>query len=215
MGALRGYLDRLIRARRTDPGEDILGVLLSAEIDGRSLTHEEVLSLCFTFVLAGLETTIIAMGASMLYLAGNPALKARFQGNDELLELAVEEFLRFEPPAQAHTRTLTTDVEIRGQRLRAGERVMLLWAAANRDPAQFAEPDRFVPDRHPNRHFTFGAGPHRCIGGDLARMEIKVALRHLLDRFPEYYVPDETQVMSFKPARGPRALPVVLRPVRS
>jgi cytochrome P450 len=111
----------------------------------------------------------------------------------------------------AHARTLSADVEIHGQKLRAGERVLLLWGAANRDPTQFPEPDRFVPDRHPNRHFTFGAGPHRCIGADLARMEIKVALRHLLHRYPEYYLPDDALVVSFKPARGPRALPVALR----
>jgi cytochrome P450 len=209
--ALKGYLDDLIRARRADPGDDILAVLLTSEIEGRALSHEEILSLCFTFVLAGLETTIIAMGAAMLYLARHPELKARFQANDDLLELAVEEFLRFEPPAMAHARTVASNVEMHGQELRAGDRVLLLWGAANRDPAQFAEPDRFIPDRHPNRHFTFGAGPHRCIGADLARMEIKVALRHLLRRFPDYYVPEGAEVVSFTPARGPRALPVALR----
>ena len=148
--SLKGYLDELIRARRRQPEDDIVK-----------------------------ETTIIAMGASMLYLARNPGLKARLRENAELLELAVEEFLRIEPPAQAHARTLSADVEVHGQTLRAGERVLLLWASAKGDADQFADPDRFVPDRHPNRYLTFGAGPHRCSGADLARIQIKVAIRQL------------------------------------
>jgi cytochrome P450 len=214
IGALRDFLATLIQARRVRPEDDILGVLLRAEIAGQSLSDDEVLSLCFTFVLAGLETTIIAMGAAMLYLARHPDLKARFQADDALLEPAVEEFLRLEPPAQAHARTLAADVELHGRTLRAGERVILLWASANRDAGQFPDPNRFVPDRHPNRHFTFGAGPHRCIGADLARMEIRVAIRQLLRRFPGYHLAEGVEVPSYKPARGPRILPVVLEGAR-
>jgi cytochrome P450 len=214
MASLRGYLEALIRSRREQPGDDILGILLTTELlEGRKLTDDEVLSLCFTFVLAGLETTIIAMGAAMLYLARHPDLKARFAGDERLLELAVEEFLRIEPPAHAHARTVTADIELHGQTLKAGDRVVFLWGAANHDPAQFAEPERFIPDRHPNRHFTFGAGPHRCIGADLARMEIQVALRHLLRRYPDYVVAEGVEIPSFKPARAPRVLPVVLSPI--
>lgn len=207
---LLAYLDDHIARRKGAPGDDILDILMTSEIEGQRVTHQELLGMCFTLVLAGLETTVIAMGGSLLYLARNSHLRARLLGNEILFKPFVEEFLRMEPPAQAHIRTLTRDIELQGQRLKAGERVMLLWAAANRDEIKFEDPDTFQADRHPNRHLTFGIGRHRCIGSNLASMEIRVAVTCMLRRFPDYRIEDESQVSSFDSARGPRTLPVTL-----
>lgn len=207
---LLAYLEDLIARRHKEPKDDILGILMSSEVEGRPITHEELLAMCFTFVLAGLETTIVAMGGSLLHLSHHPEMRARLLADDKLFATFVEEFLRMEPPAHAHVRTLRQDVELHGQKLQAGEQVMLLWAAANRDEDRFDCPVKFQEDRRPNRHLSFGVGRHRCIGSHLASMEIRVATTCLARRFPEYHVPDDSQVSNFETARGPRALPVKL-----
>ncbi len=179
------YLDALIeeRAKRPADDHDILGTLIHGEVDGERLTREELIQNCIFLLNAGHETTTNLIGNTVDALLRFPGELARLRDDPSLLRSCVEEGLRFESSNQLGNRRLTQDLEIGGETLAAGTYLHIGIGAANRDPAQFAEPDRFDIAREPNRHFAFGSGVHMCLGAVLARLEGTIAIGRLVARF--------------------------------
>jgi cytochrome P450 len=184
MLALREYLGQMIAKRRHEPRDDLLSRFVAAEERGDVLSDGEVLGSCVTLLLGGHETTTNLIGNGLLALLRNPDQLERLYRDPALIPTAVEEFLRFDAPVQRIWRLVATDIEFAGQRLMRGESVYLMVGAANRDQAQFADPDRLDVGRRPNRHLTFGHGVHFCLGASLARLEASIAFGRLLRRFP-------------------------------
>ncbi len=178
------YLDQLVAERRRRPADDrdILGALIQGEVDGERLTHEELVQNCIFLLNAGHETTTNLIGNTVDALLRFPNELARLKADPALIKSCVEEGLRFESSNQLGNRRLSTDMEIGGERLGAGTYIHIGIGAANRDPAQFAEPDRFDASREPNRHFAFGSGLHMCLGATLARLEGTIAIGRLVAR---------------------------------
>jgi cytochrome P450 len=168
-----------------------LGALLQAEVDGAPLSDMDVMSYVFLLLFGGLDTTTAALANALVVLDTDRGLRQELIDHPEKLATAVEEFLRFEAPVQALGRTLSRDVVLGGQQLKAGERALLVWASANRDPAAFPDPDRVILDRTPNRHLAFGVGLHRCLGSNLGRAMFHVMLERLLARLPDYRVTED------------------------
>ena len=164
----------------------MIDVLLSAEIDGEKLSFEDVVSNAMLLVQAGLETTASAMSLAFHYLATHPDERDRLVREPEILPRAVEEFIRFSGSIHGLPRTVATEVELSGHTFCPGESVLVNYASANRDAAVFPEPDRCILDRHDNRHLGFGAGVHRCLGSNLARLEFHIGLEQVLSRMPDY-----------------------------
>jgi cytochrome P450 len=193
-GARDFYLDNaramlaVAAERRSEPRKDVLSALASATLEGRPLRDLEIFGIANLILVGGVETTTNAMGSAFVYLSRHPELRQRLIESPGLLPGAVEEFLRVFAPVQGLARTAMRDCEIAGQRIREGERVLMLWASANRDEAEFPAPDDVIVDRHPNRHLTFGVGNHRCLGSNLARLEFRIALEELLRRIPDFRV---------------------------
>lgn len=203
-----GYLAGHVDQHRTRPRDDIITHLLEARMpDGRPLTDEEILGVCILLLLAGIDTTWSAIGSSLLHLATHPDDRRRLRDEPELINSATEEFLRvFAPVTMA--REVIEDTEVGGCPMRKGDRLLLPFPSGNRDPEIFDRPDDVVLDREANRHFAFGVGIHRCLGSNLARMELRVALQTWLERIPEFTLTDPDAVTwSAGQVRGPRTLP--------
>ncbi len=201
----------LFAERRKRPGDDIISRLVALEGTGDSLDAAELLAMCMLLLAAGHETTTNLLGNGLYTLLENPDQLARLRKNPDLVPSAVEELLRFESPVQGMPRVATEDCEIGGRSVSAGDYVVVLVGAVNRDPVVFADPDRLDIGRRDNRHLAFGYGPHFCLGAPLARAEAEIAFREILRRAPALrgdYTSVEwkpTQVM-----RGLVQLPVVL-----
>ncbi len=182
------YLDALIAERRKRPADDgnddgnILGTLIHGEIDGERLSHDELVQNCIFLLNAGHETTTNLIGNTIDALLRFPDELRRLRADPSLLRSCIEEGLRFESSNQLGNRRLTADLEIGGDRLAAGTYLHIGIGAANRDPAQFPDPDRFDAGREPNRHFAFGSGVHMCLGATLARLEGTIAIGRLVAR---------------------------------
>ena len=203
-----GYLSSHIEQHRTHPAHDVITHLLDARLpDDRLLTRDEILGVCILLLLAGIDTTWSAIGSSLLHLATHPDDRHRLRTEPDLIHTATEEFLRaFAPVTMA--REVIEDTEIGGCPMRKGDRVLLPFPSGNRDPNAFDRPDDVVLDRQANRHFAFGVGIHRCLGSNLARMELRVAIETWLERIPEFELTDPDAVTwSAGQVRGPRALP--------
>lgn len=207
---LRGLIaDRKRHTGAHDDGE-ILSKLIAAEEDGETLTELELLHNCIFLLNAGHETTTNLIGNGVEALFRFPDELARLQCDPELIKSAVEEFLRFESSNQLGNRRLTQDAEVGGVAMKAGTYIHVCIGAANRDPAQFPDPDRLDITRSPNRHLAFGSGIHACAGMSLARMEGQVAIGKLLRRFPNLR-PDGAAVRGGRARfRGFLSLPVAL-----
>jgi hypothetical protein len=183
------YLDDLVDERRKRPADakhedgDVLGTLVHGEVDGERLSHDELVQNCIFLLNAGHETTTNLIGNTIDALLRFPDELARLRENPGLLKSCIEEGLRFESSNQLGNRRLSADLEIGGETLAAGTYIHIGIGAANRDPAQFAEPDRFDAGREPNRHFAFGSGVHMCLGAVLARLEGTIAIGRLVERF--------------------------------
>jgi cytochrome P450 len=203
-----GYLAGHLEDHRTTPRDDIITHLLDARMPGgRSLTDQEILGVCILLLLAGIDTTWSAIGSSLLHLATHPDDRHRLATDPALIHSATEEFLRvFAPVTMA--REVLEDTEFAGCPMRKGDRLLLPFPSANRDPEIFDRPDDVVLDREVNRHFAFGVGIHRCLGSNLARMELRVALQAWLERIPDFELTDPDAVTwSAGQVRGPRTLP--------
>lgn len=181
------YLKDLIAHRRAhplDPDEDVLTRLIQGEVGGERLSERELLHNCIFLLNAGHETTTNLIGNGLQALMHFPGEQRRLRDDPALLPTAIEEMLRYESPLQLNNRMLTAEHEIGDRRFEAGTFVTLCIGAANRDPAQFADPERFDVGRRPNRHLAFGHGDHACAGMNVARMEGRIAVGRLLARFP-------------------------------
>ena len=202
------YFGEQLEARAAVPADerpdDVLSFLVDAEHEGAPLTLHHQLGSCFLLLLAGIDTTWSAIGAGLWHLATHPDDQARLRAEPELLPTAVEEVLRFYSPVTM-AREVVADVEFAGCPMHAGDKVLLTFPAGNRDPAIFDDPDEFQIDRAHNRHFAFGAGIHRCLGSNLARMELRVALETFLARIPTFTIDDaDDPHWSGGQVRGPR-----------
>lgn len=182
--ALVDYLGRVVEQRRSEPRDDLLSVLVEAEEEGQRLSHEEVLAFAILLLVAGNETTTNLIGNGTLALVADAEQQQAVRAGGEALRGGIEEMLRFDSPVQTLVRFARRDTEIAGSTITAGNTVLLMTGAANRDPEVFADPDRFdVARPDANRHLSFGMGIHYCLGSPLARMEAEIAFTALLDRF--------------------------------
>ncbi|MDO0974259.1 cytochrome P450 [Mycolicibacterium frederiksbergense] len=181
---LREYLGELVEQRRADPREDLISALIAAEEGGDQLTADEIVATCNLLLIAGHETTVNLIANAAQEMLRNPEHWAALAADAELAGAIVEETLRFDPPVQLVMRIAGADMRIGAQDIQAGDTMLLLLAAAQRDPDMYDEPDRFRPGRESLRHLSFGLGPHFCLGAPLARLEARVALSKLTARFP-------------------------------
>jgi cytochrome P450 len=179
------YMREVFAARRRQPRNDLISSLVNVEEHGQTLTEAELMSLVMLILGAGHETTTNLLGNAVLALLRHPDQRRRLQADPSLIRSAVEEFLRFDSPVQLTDRVAKEDVEIEGHRIRKGDLVGLILGAANRDPEQFADPDRLDVGRANNDHIAFGHGIHFCLGAQLARVEAQVAIESLMSIFPD------------------------------
>ena len=202
------YLQEIIAAHKESPADDLVSYLLEQEIDGEPLEDSHVEGTVALALIAGIDTTWSAIGASLWHLAQHAEDRRRLIDEPELMTFAVEEFLRFYAPVTM-ARIVAEDTDLGGCPVHEGDWVLLPFPAANRDPEAFEDADRFVIDRRKNRHAAFGLGIHRCLGSNLARMELRVAIEEWLRRVPDYELADPAGVRwSTGQVRGPRELPV-------
>lgn len=213
MVEMNEYCDRMMDARLAEPRDDLLTLVANAEIDGEPVSQELKRGYVILQILAGIDTTWSAIGSGLWHFAQHPDQRARLLAvpDDDLLwQTAIEEVLRFYAPVTMG-RQVVADTEVAGCPVRAGEQVLVTFPAANHDPAAFEDPHEFRIDRAVNRHVAFGLGVHRCMGSNLARLELTVALQEWLRAFPDYEL-DTTRETTWAngQVRGPRNIPVLL-----
>jgi cytochrome P450 len=190
--AFIAYFAQLINERRQSPQDDLLSALIAAEEAGDKLTQEEVIVNLILLLIAGHETTTNLIGNGMLALMRHPAEMAELRDDPSIIKTAVEELLRYDSPVQLDARTALEDVEVAGVMIPKKEQPILLLAAANRDPAEFTDPDRLDLRRVPNAHVAFSSGIHFCVGASLARAEGQVAINTMLRRMPNLALADDS-----------------------
>jgi len=204
---LRSYFAAVAAERREAPGDDLVSALTKAREQGDTLTDEQVVAFCMLLMLAGNETTTNLLGNLINRIAAAPQDWAALRADPDLIEGAIEESLRVDSPAQMVIRRATEDVAIGAETIRAGDRVMVYLASANRDPARFPDPNHFDPERRDNEHFGWGSGIHTCMGGPLARLEVNLALETFLRRVENpRLVVDPPPYRQSQVFRGPRHL---------
>ncbi|HIF65561.1 MAG TPA: cytochrome P450 [Acidimicrobiia bacterium] len=203
------YFAATIADRRRAPRDDLISKLQAETLpNGDPLTDKHVLGTCFLLLVAGIDTTWSSIASNLLHLATHDDDRHRLAAEPELIPTAVEEFLRAYSPVTM-ARVAAEDAEISGCPVAAGEKVFLPFGASNRDPEMFEDPDEVVIDRQENRHFAFGIGIHRCLGSNLARMELVVAMEEWLKRFPEFSIAEGADVQwGGTQVRGPRSVPI-------
>ncbi len=204
------YLDRQIQEHKDHPRDDLTSYLLEAEIGGNKLTHEHVRGSMVLLLIAGIDTTWSAIGSSIWHLATHPDDLRRLVEDPDVMMFALEEFLRAYAPVTM-ARLVKDDHDFHGCPMKADEWVLLPFPAANRDPEFFEDADGFVIDRAENRHAAFGLGIHRCLGSNLARLELKVAVEEFVKRFPRFELAGDVR-WSVGQIRGPRELPIRVLP---
>lgn len=206
------YIRRLVTAKRAEPRDDLVSSLVQVEEAGEQLSEDELVSMVFLLLIAGHETTVNLIGNGMLALLGNPAEMTRLREDPTLIKSAVEELLRYDSPLETATeRYAREDVTIAGVTIPRGGIVYAALASANRDERQFPDPDRLDIAREPNRHLSFGLGPHYCLGAPLARLEGQVAIGTLVSRLPNLRLAVERGSLRWRRGlvlRGLETLPV-------
>jgi hypothetical protein len=208
------YLERTLPQRGGDPEEDLVALMTTPPPGvADRLDHDEVVGFCSLLLLAGTETTTNALGGALQLLQEHRELRAQLVREPARLPRAIEEFLRLESPVQGLSRIAVRDVELLGHKVRAGQRVHLLFASANRDEQVFTDPERLDPRRHPNPHLAFGLGVHFCLGASLARAELRIGLEELLKRYPDHELdPGRWRRQVSDTNRGFVYLPALCRP---
>ena len=208
--ALTDWLRELIAQRRYNPKADLLSLLIATEEQGDMLSEAELVGICISLLTAGHETTTNLIGNGLLALLQHPTQRQQLQHNPDLIVAAVEELLRYDSPVQRNWRVVKEELQLGGKQISQGQLVFAMLGAANRDPAQFPDPDRLDFHRRDNRHVAFGYGIHFCVGAPLARLEGQIAINTILRRLPGLRLANEIPVwlenMAF---RGLKSLPVV------
>jgi cytochrome P450 len=203
------YLIAEADRRRSDPRDDLISELVTTEHDGEPIDNAIVLGMAGLVLIAGIDTTWSSIGSALWHLATHPEDAARLVAEPALMDTAIEEFLRAYAPVTM-ARVVTKDAEFQGCPMHTGDKVLMNFPAANRDPAAFERPDEVILDRAVNRHVAFGSGIHRCAGSNLARMELRVAVEEWLAQIPTFSLADGAEVTwAGGQVRGPRSLPVV------
>jgi len=207
---LRGYLRELLERRRSQPAEDLMSALISVEESGDQLTEEEIVATCNLLLIAGHETTVNLIANGMLAMLRNREHWTALREDPSRASAIIEETLRFDPPVQLASRVAGADMTIGESRIPKGDIMMILLAAAHRDPAVAERPDEFDPTRGSIRHLAFGHGPHFCLGAPLARMEAAVALSAVTKRFPDARLAEEPAYKPHVTLRGMARLDVAV-----
>jgi cytochrome P450 len=212
LGELDDYMDAQIEDHRAHPRDDLTTFLTEAEIGGEKLSIGHIRGTMVLLMIAGIDTSWSAIGAALWHLASHARDRRRLVAEPALMDTAIEEFLRAYAPVTM-ARLVARDCDFHGHELHEGEWLLLPFPAANRDPAVFPDADRVLLDRAENRHAAFGLGRHRCLGSNLARMELRVAVEEWLARYPDFELADPAAVeWSGGQIRGPRKLPVRILP---
>jgi cytochrome P450 len=209
------FFSKLIEERRKNPGEDLLTALVSGEAEGDRLSDMEILFNCLLLLVAGQETTRNATSGGMLALIENPEQRALLRRNPDITATAIEEFLRYTSPVTHILRTAKQDGELRGQKIKNGDRVVIWNASANRDPAAFPNPDTFDLARTPNDHLAFGHGEHFCLGANLGRIELKVLIEAINRRLPDLELAGPVERLRSNFVAGIKHMPVRFTPMRA
>jgi cytochrome P450 len=208
---LTNYFKVIIEERRENPQDDLMSNLVAAEEEGDRFSEEELYAMCILLLGAGHETTTNLIGNGTLALLQNPDQLQKLKDSPSLIEPAVEELLRYDSPVQSTSRLAMEDLEIGGKQIAQGESITITLGAANRDPDQFADPDRLDITRQDSRHMAFGFGPHFCLGSALARLEGQIAFGTLLKRMPNLRLEGEADELEWRDNpvfRGVKSLPV-------
>jgi cytochrome P450 len=206
---MTGYFAEELARRGSKPGDDLISFMRDQRVDGQPLPPEKLIGTLRLLLIAGIDTTWSAIGASLWHLATHEEDRRRLVADPALMDTAVEEFLRAYAPVTM-AREVVKEVRVNGCTMKPGSMVLLSFPAANRDPEVFPDASEVKIDRKENRHAAFGLGIHRCIGSNLARMELRVALEEWLKRIPEFRLEESARVTwSEGTVRGPRLLPVV------
>jgi cytochrome P450 family 142 subfamily A polypeptide 1 len=190
-GDYTAYAQRVIEDRKSQPRDDLMSVLVHAEVDGDRLDTHSVVQESLLILVGGDETTRHVISGGMYQLLTHPDQQRAVVDDPSKLDLAVEEMLRWVSPIRNMARTATRDVEVRGQTIAEGQKLLLFYPSANRDESVFADPFTFDVERSPNEHVAFGFGSHFCLGNSLARLELKVMFERLIDRLPDLALVDE------------------------
>ena len=204
------YFTEVLDQREAEPRDDLLSHFLGAEVDGERLTREEILDICFLLLIAGLDTVSASLDCFFRYLAEHPVKRAELVADPSLSPLVVEELLRWESPVMLVSRIATQDTELGGCPIRAGDKVHPFLGSGNTDESEFPEADAVRWGRKANRHIAFGAGVHRCLGSNLARLELRIALRVWHSRIPQYRVKPGTELVYTIGVRSVDSFPMVL-----
>jgi cytochrome P450 len=206
------YAQELGARRRAEPRDDIVSELLRAEVDGERLSDAEFNAFVTVLAVAGNETTRNLISAGLWLLCTHPEERARVQADLSILPTAIDEMLRYHPPVLHFRRTAMRDVELRGERIREGDKVSLWYCSANRDEEVFPDPDRFDVGRTPNDHLSFGFGPHFCLGSALAHLEARVMFEELFQRMPDIALAGPPERLRANFIHGIKHLPVRFSP---
>ena len=205
---ITAYFSQALDEQAAEPGPGLMARIASGRVEDRPLTRREQLGICHLLLLGGLDTVTATLDCALAYLARNPEQRRRLVADPDVAPGAVEELLRWETPVMMVVRVIKTDAELGGVQLHAGDHAAILIGAANLDE-EFPEADRVEFARETNRHLSFGAGPHRCLGSHLARLELRVALEEWHRRIPEYRIADGAKIHYSPGIRQANALPLV------
>jgi cytochrome P450 len=208
--SIYAYFEVLLAERAGTRRDDLVSHFLNADVDGDGLSHEEILDVCFLFLIAGLDTVSASLDCLFGYLAQHPDQRRQLVEDPECIPDAVEELLRWETPVMAVARIATRDIDVAGCPIHTGEQVLALIGAANLDDAEFPEAADVRWDRNPNRHIAFGGGIHRCLGSHLARLELRVALREWHRRIPDYSIKPGVDLVYTPGIRAVDSFPMLL-----
>jgi cytochrome P450 len=205
------YFSQALDDRRANPRDDLLSALAHAEVDGEQLSEVNQVVMTFALLIGGNETTRGLISGAAKLLAEHPDQRAKVLEQPELIPTAIDECLRYLTPAVTMARTAMSDTEIRGQPIKRGDYIVMLWAAGNRDEDIWQQPEVFDVTRKPNPHLAFGFGQHACVGAALTRLETSIVLREFLARFPDYEIAGEVDRTLTNMTPGICAMPVLFK----
>lgn len=208
--SIYAYFTKTLEDRKAEPRNDLLSWFLEAEIDGDHLTGDEILDICFLFLIAGLDTVSASLDCFFSYLAQDPQLRSAIASDPPSIPFVIEELLRWETPVMAVAREAKHDTELGGCPIKAGEQVLAMIGSANTDENNSPDAGAVRFDRKINRHFGFGGGVHRCLGSHLARIELRTALRLWHERIPDYHIKPGVELNFTPGVRAVQTFPMIL-----